>query len=412
MGLGARARSAVRLVLAVTAGALTVAVVGASVVLAQEQGSIHGIAVNGTRGGAAPAGDVASLDGFRVTERLETRTVEVGPDGTFAFSGVDGGTEYAYVVTVEHQGAQFSSDLIQLTEAASAEVSVEVFDVTTDDPGISFRSVTRLLRRQTADAASVVEIVEITVPGDRAFRPAPEPGSPPPLRFSVPDGAFDLQAIGGMTADEMVIGGPGFAVFAALSPGVASLAYGYQLALPGGETSFEWSVSLPAETVRLLSDATGLITTVQGLAERAPTEFGDLAVRRWEAERTPGGATFAIEVADASVSGFARAIRSTTTDRWALYAAGAAVALAIVSVTWRRGWRRPRTAGPARRARELLDAIAAIDAGGSTDDGAVAAEERARIKRELIALLSRRPDAARLLGRSRGRQGPERGQRP
>ena len=411
MDLGARLRLAALAVLTAAAGALAVAVVGASVALAQEPGAIHGTAVNGTQGGSATTGDAVWLDGFRGAERLEARMVEVGADGTFAFTGVDGGPEYAYVVTTEHQGVQFSSDLIQLAADGNAEAVVEVFDVTTDDPGIDFRSITRLLRRQTADAASVVEIVEINVPGDRAFRPIPKPGTLPPLRFAVPDGAFDLQPIGGMTADEIVIGGPGFAVFAALPPGVATLAYGYQLALPGGETSFEWSVSLPAETVRLLSDADGLITTPQGLAERAPTAFGDLQVRQWGAERTPGGAKFTIEVADASVSGFARAIRSTTTDRWALYATGAAVALAGVFVGWRRGWRRRQPADPARPVRQLLDAMAAIDAGGTAGVGTVAAKERARIKRELIALLGRQPDAERLLRRIRDRRGPERSQR-
>jgi hypothetical protein len=81
----------------------------------------------------------------------------------------------------------------------------------------------------------------------------------------VPDGAFNLQPVAGFGPGDAVIGGPGFAVFAGLQPGVTTLVYGYQLALQGGEVAFDWSPALNADTVILLVESGPLSATVAGL---------------------------------------------------------------------------------------------------------------------------------------------------
>ena len=380
--------------------------------LAAEPGAIRGRIINGTADALVPSGLTATLDGFRRTERLPGRLVAVAPDGLFEVDPVESGPEYAYVLTVVYDGATYSSRVLTVPDGAVVEASLIVYEVTHDDPGISLESITRLLRRQTADALSVVEIAEIAVPGDRTYVPQAQPGVQPTLRFAVPEGAFDLQPISGFAPQDVVIGGPGFAVFAPLAPGVQSLVFGYQLAVPDGVASFDWRLALPAGTVRLLSEAGALETDVRGLDAVGEDAFGDLTVQLWETRDAPQGASFAVRVRDASMPGIVRAIRATTADRWGIIASGVAVALAASLAIWRRSWRGAPASGPEDEARRLGARVAELDAElRAAPAPEVLRERRRHLKSQLVDLVSRHPELAELLRADR-RPGASHGRTP
>ena len=382
--------------LIVTLTLLVLAAVGPA--LAAEPGVIRGRIVNGTADAVVPSGLTATLDGFRATERLPVRAIAVAPDGMFEIRPVETGPEYAYVLTVEYLGASYSSRVLTVPDGGVVEAALTVYEVTHDDPGIALESITRLLRRQTADALSVVEIAEITVPGDRTYTPQAQPDVQPRLRFAVPDGGFNLQPISGFSPEDVVIGGPGFAVFAPLAPGLQSLVFGYQIAIPDGEASFDWRLALPAGTVRLLTEAGALDTEVRGLESIGEDAFGDLSVQRWETQGAPQGASFAVRVRDTRMPGLVRTIRATTADRWGVIAGGLAVALAALLAIWRRSWRGAPASGPEDEARRLGARIAELDAASR---GAPAPkdqrERRRRLKSQLVDLVSRHPELAELL---------------
>ncbi len=361
----------------------------ASVAGAQAEGSgeIAGRLNPATPGSALPEGLVVQLDGFRQAERLPTRETSIDADGVFEFGDVDGGGEYAYLVTLQAEGVRYSSDVLQVLTGERTEVEIQVFAVTEQDPGMTFKSLTRLLRRQSADTLSVVEVAEVQVPGDRAYLPVQQPGLPPPLRFGVPDGAFNLQPVAGFGPGDAVIGGPGFAVFAGLQPGVTTLVYGYQLALQGGEVAFDWSPALNADTVILLVESGPLSATVAGLDASGDDAFGGIEVRRWQANEVSASHTVSVRLSETSLPGIVRALRATTTDRWALVATGPAVLSALALVIWRRGWRRAPAGDPSARAAELLADLRALD----TPEDSAASERRMETKQALMALLERQP---------------------
>lgn len=360
---------------------------------AQDQGVIRGAVVNDTSGAAVPADLVVALVGRRGPDALPTLTTAVNSDGTFVFTNLPSTADAAYFARVDYQGVSYATDGIRFDGRADVETTLTIYESTGQNPGISLQSVSRLLRHQTADAIAILDVVEVLVPGDRTFVPTASTTAPPPLRFAVPDGAFGLQPVSGFSADDLVIGGPGFAVLTPLRPGVASIAYAYRLRLIDGSATFDWLIGLPAGIVRLLSEQDVLATNPQGLAPQEATAFFGVAVNRWEARDVAARTTFAIEVADTTLPGVLRTIRSTTADRWALIAAAGGVVLTLIVAVQRRVWRRRPPLDDLARARQLL-----ADLQRSTPG---APDERSAMREELVDLIERRPDLAVELRRER-----------
>ena len=382
--------------LALTALLVVLAIATVTGVQAEGSAEIIGRLTPATPGSTLPAGLIVRLDGFRQSDRLPTNEVVVGADGVFAFADVAAGGEYAYLVSFEAEGVRYSSDILQVVAGEPTAVQIDVFAVTETDPGISFQSLTRLLRRQTADTLSVVEVAEVHVPGNRAYLPVQQPGLPPPLRFGVPDGAFNLQPVAGFGPGDAVIGGPGFAVFAGLQPGVTTLVYGYQLALEGGAVAFDWAPALNTDIAILLVESGLLSASVSGLEARGDDAFGGTSVLRWQATDVTARQSFGIRIVETSLPGIVRTLRATTADRWALVATVPAVVAGLIVVIWRRGWRRRPATDPEAQAAELLAELRALDASKDSD----ALERRAATKHALLALLERRPEVLGDLRRS------------
>lgn len=382
--------------LALTALLVVLAIATVIGVKAEGSAEIIGRLTPATPGSTLPAGLIVRLDGFRQSDRLPTSEVVVGADGVFAFADVAAGGEYAYLVSFEAEGVRYSSDILQVVAGEPTAVQIDVFAVTETDPGISFQSLTRLLRRQTADTLSVVEVAEVHVPGNRAYLPVQQQGLPPPLRFGVPDGAFNLQPVAGFGPGDAVIGGPGFAVFAGLQPGVTTLVYGYQLALEGGAVAFDWAPALNTDIAILLVESGLLSASVSGLEARGDDAFGGTSVLRWQATDVTARQSFGIRIVETSLPGIVRTLRATTADRWALVATVPAVVAGLIVVIWRRGWRRRPATDPEAQAAELLAELRALDASKDSD----ALERRAATKHALLALLERRPEVLGDLRRS------------
>ena len=388
--------------LALTALLVVLAIATVIGVKAEGSAEIIGRLTPATPGSTLPAGLIVRLDGFRQSDRLPTSEVVVGADGVFAFADVAAGGEYAYLVSFEAEGVRYSSDILQVMAGEPTAVQIDVFAVTETDPGISFQSLTRLLRRQTADTLSVVEVAEVHVPGNRAYLPVQQQGLPPPLRFGVPDGAFNLQPVAGFGPGDAVIGGPGFAVFAGLQPGVTTLVYGYQLALEGGAVAFDWAPALNTDIAILLVESGLLSASVSGLEARGDDAFGGTSVLRWQATDVTARQSFGIRIVETSLPGIVRTLRATTADRWALVATVPAVVAGLAVVIWRRGWRRRPATDPEAQAAELLAELRALDASRDSD----ALERRAATKHALVAILERRPEVLGDLRRS-GRSSQE-----
>ena len=365
-------------------------------VRAEASDTISGKVVSGTAGEPLSAELRVRLNGYRQTEELPSRETSTSSDGHFEFQNVETGAEFAYVVSADVGGIRYNSDIILPSVGDRTTVNLEVFASTETNPGITFRSLTRLLRAQSDDVISIVQIAEVYVPGDRAFTPSVQ-HMPPALRFAVPKHAFGLQPIGGFSRDDIVIGGPGFAIFSGLRPGINTIIFGYQVALEGGSTSFEWSPTLPTDTVVLLVENGPLIAQVQNLQPRGKSSFGGTNVLRWQTDQVSTGTSIGIDVENTAIPGALRLFRATTTDRWALGATIPAVIVSLGLIIWRRNWRITKLLDPLAEATQLLAQLRHI----GTDP--MYKNDRLAVKAELSTLLEQHPEIIGMLRRANAR---------
>jgi len=363
---------------------------------ADTSGTIGGRVISGTESTQLPGLQTVRLDGYRQTTTLSTRETSTSSDGSFEFQNVEGGAEFVYLVSVEYGGIRYSSDILLLEPGGKRTVTLEVFATTDINPGISFRTLTRLLRAQSDDVISVVQIAEVFVPGDQAFTPSAQ-DMPPTLRFAVPEGAFGLQPIGGFSRNDIVIGGPGFAIFSGLRPGINTIIFGYQLALDNGFTAFDWKPSLPAETVILLVEIGPLETEVQNLEPRGESSFGGTNVLRWQTAQVTAGTSLDIQIENTAVPKAIRLFRATTTDRWAIGATIAAVILGLSLIVWRRNWRVAESQDPLTKANRLLVELRTI--GTAPADST----HRVAVQAELFILLEKHPEIIGAIRRGQAR---------
>ena len=380
--------------------ALVLLVRSVQLVRAESVGEISGRVTSATSGTALPAGLTITLDGYQQTERLPTRTMPVSSDGSFRFSRLNAGNEFAYVVQVEAQGVLYSSEPLRVQNGKPTISNFEIYAVTPTNPGIYFQALTRFVKSRSPDVKSIVEIAELVEPGDRAFVPTPRPDTPPPLRFGLPNDAFGLQPISNIATDEIVVGGPGFAVFRGFPPGVSMLVFGYQLALDNGRADLRWSPTLDTETAILLLETNSLNPDISGLKPLGADSFGSTDVTRWEANKITTGTSFEIRVVDTSEASIIRTLRGTTTDRWAIAISVPTLIFALGLVVWRRTWRHPPDPDPIDAAYILLEEIRASQAVSDTDPNAT----QTTAKTQLTELLFHHPTLLRRLRRTQRKQ--------
>ena len=157
-----------------------------------------------------------------------------------------------------------------------------------------------------------------------------------------------------------MIGGPGFAIFSGLRPGINTIIFGYQLALDNGFGAFDWKPSLPTATVILLVEKGPLKAEVQNLEPRGESSFGGTNVLRWQTDQVAAGSTINARIENTATPRVIRVFRATTTDRWALGATIAAVILGLSLIVWRRNWRVADSIDPLGEANRLLTELRTI----------------------------------------------------
>lgn len=252
-----------------------------------EGATISGIVNNGTTGDIINGGE-ALLRAFTVNfEETLSLTTTVGVDGSFQFDLPEIQPDWVFLAGYRYNDLSFSSNAGQVTDANTPlDLSITVFDTTTDPNVISYEQVHLIMEFQSADLLQVSELYVINNGGTAVF--VGETGNPDQgtIHFSLPDGAespifertlgsFDST----IPASEVIETNDGWADTLPLQPGTGGLNLIISYLLPYKE-GMTLSHALPYTTNRanvILPDAgvtlTGNEWEFQGTSDMGTTSF-------------------------------------------------------------------------------------------------------------------------------------------
>jgi hypothetical protein len=194
-----------------------------------------------------------------------------GPDGRFAFEGIDHDPATTYLVGARWHDVSYPGARVQFGSGErEREVEVRVHEVTEEVGSAVFREL-RMRLDWTGARLEVSEDVTVENADPRTVfvSEARRAGRKPAVELGLPTGARNVSGPLNLLPEGVVVEGARLRWFGPVYPGGAELGYHYELPSPAGPVTIERS--LPDEPIRVsvLAPAGGLKVEAPGLVEAA-----------------------------------------------------------------------------------------------------------------------------------------------
>ena len=374
---------------------------------AQESVSVQGVAVNGTAGGAVPADLPIMLHAIDPTAgRVATAETVTDAGGGFEFAAVAAPAGGSYVLVMDYAGMRYNS----LLEAADLAGPVEfrVYETTRDIGVIRVERQTMVIAGvdETEREIAALELLNITNTSDRTLLPEltniTNPNEISFLRFSLPEGAANLEVQANLPGGDIITIGNGFALTAPVLPGRHQVNYSYTFPYAGDAVAFNQRLIQGAAVYQVLAPERLSGIGVAPLEPRPRLDIDGTGYRVWERRDIAPRQGVALELSNLPQPGLITGLTQTVADAGLWQRAipiMLGIALAAVLLYGGLRGKRPavaaaiaaggndagndRLAGEQRR--ELVQSVALLDE--RFEQGLVAAAEYQARRRELLAQL-------------------------
>jgi uncharacterized membrane protein len=320
---------------------------------------------------------------------ISEKSVAVGADGAFEFTGFQKGDGYRYELVTNHGNLL---QTVRVEDAINAEeIGLRIFETTPDLDGISVTTHVMIVPRVDGKdrIMGVLELVQISNGGDRTFvadlaNPAPD-GLPRLLRFSLPSGYEDLTVDSDLPSGTVLEIETGFALSNAVPPGDFRILYSYTSRYDGSETVFSRGLPNDVHEYRVLLPDEAGTASAPGFFESGTETLGETTYKVLTRTGIPSGERFEISFTDLPEPTTFQSIQNILGgSTWATIGvpAAAAIAMAVLLgyVFIYRPRRQPRfapgTAGREALVKEIADLDRRYEA-GEIDDETYAAERQA-----------------------------------
>ncbi|MBM2827207.1 MAG: hypothetical protein HW403_1271, partial [Dehalococcoidia bacterium] len=244
--------------LAVMGFAASLALAGQGEALAAASGRIEGWAYNATTGGSPLASAQVTLLTYVDGNQTRETTLTADGEGRFQFSDLDTGSTYTYEVTVRYLEIQYRSVMLTFPQGVDRlDISLPVYEITKENPGIQALSVSLVLAGVEENSRMILAMERVSLynPSDRTYVPnrsGPE-GPMSFLRFGLPPGAVNLTPHEGLNDGEVVQSDRGFASTMPLLPGEHEVVYAYRFPYQSSKVAFTKSFLYGAGEFLLLA---------------------------------------------------------------------------------------------------------------------------------------------------------------
>lgn len=251
-------------------------------------GTITGKVVDKTNDKAVSEAAVrlTSFMGDKETGSADSTT---GEDGSFTFASLP--WDRSYMVTVEHNGAEYSTDkLVFYPDEDVKTLDLPVYDPTDSSAGISIAEA-HMIVQVVEDGLSVADLSAFDNKGDKMYVGGAElaDGKKETLKFSVPKDAANLNFIHGLTPEGVVRTETGFSDTASVPPGPKRVVFAYTVPLGSGSGTLEKTIEYPTASFLLLVSKTNDQVTVDGLDGGDSVKIENEDFIRWSGENLQPG---------------------------------------------------------------------------------------------------------------------------
>lgn len=353
---------------------------------------IRGQVVNGMTGDPVSDSLSVTLHAFDGQEQVLTETAEVGSSGEFSFPDLEAVPGRLYVVSADYQGVRYISDVAHIAEEQPTELSLSVYETTSDPSAVVARRVHVLVDRPVENSVRVVELWIFVNEGEKTVAPVEGEGG---LEIALPAGASDIRFEDSLLGERYQPTELGFRLTTPLRPGGegAQVVFSFELPL-GGAESLVQPMTVPVEAVTVLVAEGGPGVVGPSVRDAGTREAAGETFHQYDLGSRQAGEALQLQLEGPPL--WQRMLPRSFDVTWAV---GAAVLLAaLTAVAW---WYRPWIAGDEaaeversdvrreQRRRSLLEAIAELDDGFARGEVEKAAYQHRRneLKAELIQLI-------------------------
>ncbi len=237
-------------------------------------GHISGQLLNGSQNNAPVANQSVTLQMAQGNSARDLITITTDAQGRYNFSALQSDSSVQYAVYTLYQGAQYYTDLLDLSKKSAQQVNLTVYNATTSIENIAVVQASILLSKVNPQSGM------ITISEDFFFENLNKTtyvgsldasaGKPNALLFQLPTGARFLSLETGFDGYHNIQVDTGFATNAAITPGTSRFSFSFQVPYSGSAYDFSYQAVYPTVELSVLTPL-NLLTTTQGLDSQGPT---------------------------------------------------------------------------------------------------------------------------------------------
>ena len=240
-------------------------------------GRIYGQLLDGTKKKAPVVGQSVTLQMAQGNNASDLTKVTTDAQGRYSFTNLNTDKSINYAVYTLYQGAQYFTDLVDLSGKPVQQINLTVYDATTSISNIAVVQASALIEKPSTQNGTITisESFFFENLGATTYVGSLQAtgGKPNALRFSLPPGARKLSLSDGFNGYRAIQVDPGFASDAAIPPGTSQFAFSFQVPYTASSYDFSYTAVYPTVYFSLLVPL-DVHATSSGLNSEGPKDTG------------------------------------------------------------------------------------------------------------------------------------------
>ncbi|HOG47977.1 MAG TPA: hypothetical protein PLB78_15215, partial [Anaerolineae bacterium] len=280
-----------------------------------QSGVVQGQVLNGT------AGVAATLQGLPVRLYLfsgntlkDTKRGTTDAQGAFRFEGVQTGSNWIALATVEYAAVEYQGHPLDLSVGTDFNSDITVYETTTDDAALKVER-SHLIVEMGIGQLEVTELIILNNTGDRTYAGNEEvvPNRTATARLALPAGATDVSFSSEEVAGAMVRTGQGFVDTRPVIPGQQQYVLSYALPCEASRYNLVKPIIYPTAAIDVLVDAPGSQVNASGLERLGTRQAEGRAYQHLGGSAIAAGADITISFGGLGQPSAAQAARASST---------------------------------------------------------------------------------------------------